>query len=243
VTLTRLSPEQRLRVERSKPLVDQLARTLVQRLGRISEEELRSAGYEALVKCGLRYDPAIAASFRTFAFHRVRGAMIDAARRNVPGLRKRYRALRVIQATQALIEHAEAREGTSGHDPRTLQERVAAAADRVAQATAAVVLSRLGGPDPESVADESTHDPEARVHELRLREHLQRALDRCCTEEDREMLSAIYDEGLTMGELGARVGRDKSTISRRHAALLQRIAAELRIDPATGPPRPRPKPG
>lgn len=232
MTLARLSPEQRRRVERGKPLVDKLARMLARRLARITEDELRSVGYEALVKCGLRYDPTQAASFRTYSFHRVRGAMIDAARRAVPGLRKRGRALRAMQASQALLEQAEHRELPGGADPRTLQERVAAAADLVAQATAAVVLSRLSTPDPEEVADDAGA-PEEVLHDARLHEHLRRTLERCCTEDERSMIAAIYEEGLTMTELGERLGRNKSTISRRHAALLERIALELRID---GPP-------
>jgi RNA polymerase sigma factor for flagellar operon FliA len=234
VTLTRLSPEQRLRVERGKPLVDKLARMLARRLARITEDELRSAGYEALVKCGLRYDPTQAASFRTYAFHRVRGAMIDAARRSVPGLRQRGRALRAMQASQALLEQVEQRELPGGPDPRTLAERVAAAADLVAQTTAAVVLSRLSTPDPEEVADEAVGEPEEVLHDTRLREHLRSTLERCCTEDERSMIVAIYEEGLTMTELGERLGRNKSTISRRHAALLKRIAVELRIDGAPG---------
>jgi RNA polymerase sigma factor FliA len=234
VTSATLTPEQRLRVERSKPLVDQLARVLVQRLARITEDELRSAGYEALVKCGLRYDPTQAASFRTYSFHRVRGAMIDAARRAVPGLRRRGRALRVMQASQALLEQAERRELPGGPDPRTLQERVDAAAELVARTTAAVIVSRRSGADPEEVPDDATGEPEEVLHDVRLREHLRHALARCCDEEDRMLLAAIYDEGLTMTELGERLGRSKSTISRRHAALLRRIAIELRIDEKPG---------
>jgi len=234
VTLARLTPEQRLRVERGKPLVDHLARTLARRVARITEDELRSVGYEALVKCGLRYDPTQAASFRTYSFHRVRGAMIDAARQAVPGLRRRGRALRAMQASQALLEQAERRELPGGPDPRTLAERVAAAAELVAQATAVVVLSRLSSPDPEEVVDEAADEPDEVLHDTRLREHLRRALERCCTDEERSMIVAIYDEGLTMSELGERLGRNKSTISRRHAALLKRIAMELRIDGAPG---------
>jgi RNA polymerase sigma factor for flagellar operon FliA len=233
VTSAILTPEQRLRVERSKPLVDQLARVLVQRLARITEDELRSAGYEALVKCGLRYDPTGAASFRTYSFHRVRGAMIDAARRAVPGLRRRGRALRAMQATQALLEQAERRELQGGPDPRTLKERVDAAAELVAQTTAAVIMTRLSGPDPEDVPDEGTDDPEEALHDVRLLDHLQRALARC-DEEDRVLITAIYEEGLTMAELGDRLGRNKSTISRRHASLLRRLAEELRIDGKSG---------
>ncbi len=228
-----LTREQRRRVERGKPLVDQLARILVLRLARISEDDLRSAGYEALVKCGLRYDPALATSFRSYSFHRVRGAMIDAARRAVPGLRRRSRALRTMQATQALLEHAEQHEAGEGPDPRTLRERVDAAADIVAHATASVVLSRIGGPDPESVADDTSDDPEVVIHEAQLREHVRRTVERHCTDEERALLTAVYDKGLTMTELGEQAGVSKSTISRRHAALLRRLAGQLRLDPNT----------
>lgn len=253
-----LTPEQRLRVERSRPLVDQLARTLARRLARVSEDELRSAGYEALVKCGLRYDPTQATSFRTYSFHRVRGAMIDVARRAVPGLRPRGRALRVMQASQALLEQVERRELSEGSDPRTLHERVQAAADLVAQTTAMVMLSRLEGPDPDEVIDETHGEADDVLDDGRVREQLRRTLEHRCSEDERRMLAAIYDEGLTMAELGERLGRSKSTISRRHAALLQRIADELRGDmgprsartpeperePEAVPERrPRPRPG
>jgi RNA polymerase sigma factor for flagellar operon FliA len=234
VTEPRLTPEQSLRVERGKPLVDQLARILVQRVARISEDDLRSAGYEALVKCGLRYDPTHAASFRTYSYHRIRGAMIDAARDAVPGLRRRSRALRAMQATQALLEQVEQREANDAPDPRTLQERVAAAAELVAQATAAVVLSRVGGSDPEGVPDEAFGPPEEAIDDARLRDQVRRTVDRCCSDEERAFLAAIYDEGLSMTELGARVGRNKSTISRRHSALLQRLGMELRAEAKPG---------
>lgn len=225
--MTSLTPEQRHRVERGKPLVDQLARMLAQRLARVTEDELRSAGYEALVKCGLRYDPANGASFRTYSFHRVRGAMLDAARRSVPGLRQRSRALRTLQATQSMLEQAERRETSDGPETRTLQERVAVVAELVAQATAVVVLSQSIR-DPEKVADDGSGDPEAVVLDVQLRDHVRHTLVRCCSEDERALLQALYDEGLTMTELGQRLGVNKSTISRRHATILRRLAEALR---------------
>lgn len=233
VSRLRLSPEQRRRVERCKPLVDRLAGMLTRRLARVTEDDLRSAGYEALVKCGLRYDPTIGSSFRAFSFHRVRGAMIDTARKAVPGLRQRGRALRALQATQALLEQETDDETTKGADPRTLNERVAAAADLVAQTTAAVVLSGLVG-DPEGMDDDGFGDPESRVHDEHLREHVRRTLLRCCNDEERTLLTALYDEGLTMTELSERMSCSKSTISRRHATILRRLGVQLGIRAGPG---------
>ncbi len=227
MTHERLSPDQRRRVERAHPLVNQLARVMVHRLPRISVDDLRSAGYEALVKAGLRYDPEHGVPFKAFSYYRVRGAMIDAARRATPAVRRRSRALRTMETTQALLEQAETAEHTEGPDPRTLQERVDAAAGIIAQATAAVVLAHCGGPDPERVVDGDTRSAEDALDDDRVREHIRTALSRC-SEDERTMIEALYHEGLTMTEFGERTGRNKSTVSRRHAALLRRLGKDLR---------------
>ncbi|MCX4239810.1 sigma-70 family RNA polymerase sigma factor [Paraliomyxa miuraensis] len=223
-----LSVEQRRRVERAKPLVDQLARALARRLARVTEDELRSAGYEALVKCGLRYDPTVGTTFRAFSFRRVRGAMIDTARKAIPGLRQRGRALRVLQATQALLVHDE--EHDDAFDPRTLHERVAAASDLVAQTTAAVVLSRMVD-DPDDVPDDAVGDLEEHLLDAQVRLQIRTTLLRCCTDQERAMLTALYEEGLNMTELGERMGLSKSTISRKHASLLRRLGKQLGVGP------------
>lgn len=225
MTGERLNAEQRRRVERARPLVDQLARMMVHRLPRTHEDDLRSAGYEALVRCGLRYDPDQGTPFRAYSYYRIRGAMIDVARRATPAVRRRSRAMRALEATQSLLEQAHGREQGEGPDPRTLQQRVDTAADLIAQATAAVVLSRIGGPDPDAVADSTTPVDDA-IDDVRIREHVKQLLARC-SEEERAMIHALYDEGLSMSELGERMGRNKSTVSRRHAALLHRLSREL----------------
>ncbi|MCA9711294.1 MAG: sigma-70 family RNA polymerase sigma factor [Myxococcales bacterium] len=225
MTSDQLSPEQRRRVGRHKSLVDRLARRMLHRLPRMSEDELRSVGYEALVHCGLRYDPAQGIPFAGFCYYRVRGAMIDAARRAMPELRRRSRAMRTLEATQALLERAHDREPVEGADPRTLRERVETAAEIIAQATTAVVLARVGSPDPEAVAD-GTATPDEALDFARLRDHVRRLIDEY-DEDERAIISGLYYEGLSMTELGTRLGRDKSTVSRRHATLLRRLSRAL----------------
>ncbi len=223
-----LTPDQRRRVERARAMVDRMVRGMARRLPRMTEEDLRSVGYEALVKCGLRYDPQTGVPFQAFSYYRVRGAMIDAARRATPAVRRRSRALRALEATQALLEQAQAREHGEGPDPRTLEQRVDAAAHLVAEATAAVMLAHTAAPDPERVADEHTAGPDEVLDDARIREHVRRAIARC-SDEEQAMVQALYHEGLSMTELGERMGRNKSTVSRRHAALLRRLSQELQI--------------
>lgn len=229
-----LSAEQRARVEKAHPMVDRLARMMAPRLARMSEDDLRSIGYEALVGCGLRYDPAMGSSFTTFSYHRVRGAMIDAARRAVPGLRRRSRALRALETTQALLERAQKREQGDGPDPRSLEERVKVVADLVAQATTAVMLSSSTAKDPETVADGRTSDLDTALDDARLKAKLRRVLDRSCNEEERALIQALYIDGTSMTDLAKAMGCNKSTVSRRHGALLKRLSDAMAEDRVSG---------
>lgn len=249
--MTPLSAAQTRWVESCIAKVATLAKQLAPRMPHASIEELRSAGYEGLVQAALRYDPACGVPFGAFAHYRVRGAMIDAARRAAPEIRRRSRAMRALQATQALLEHAEhSRASPEIGDPRTLRERVAAAAELVAQTTAAVLLTKLTPEDPEQVVDPDGLEEQIVRHEVLA--DLRRALARC-TKDERELIEALYVRGLTMHEYGTRIGKNVSTVSRHHAKVIAKLTLELRgappaarpglakpTEPARAPPPPTP---
>jgi RNA polymerase sigma factor for flagellar operon FliA len=226
VTADKLTATQRRWIESATPRVEVLARQLARRL-RQPVDELRSAGYEGLVQAAQRYDPAEGTPFVAFAQTRIRGAMIDAVRRLRPEVRRQARALRSYEASQAVLEDAaRSQPRRVDADPRTLQERVAAAADLVAKTTAAVVLARLPPDDPDAVP---TTGEDAETQLLRgesartVREELAAS-----PPEDRELLEALYLQGQSMGEYAQQIGKNKSTISRQHIRALGRLAARLR---------------
>lgn len=230
-----LTDAQRRRAEAHAPRVASLARALASRMSHASIDELQSAGYEGLVQAALRYDPESGVPFGAFAHYRIRGAMVDFARRASPAIRRRSRALRALETSQALLEQANRGMPPSGEiDPRTLRERVAAAADIVAQTTAAVVLAKAAPEDPDAVAD-GTHDAEEAVLANELREQLRIVL-RGCDEEERALIDALYTRGLTMGEYAKQLGKNKSTISRQHARMLDRLGKRMRAPPQRKPP-------
>ncbi|MBV1859374.1 MAG: sigma-70 family RNA polymerase sigma factor [Nannocystaceae bacterium] len=234
-TLKPLSDAQRRRAESALDRVEMLARVLEKQVSHVSFEELRSAGYEGLVEAAQRYDPASGVPFPGFAHHRIRGAMIDIARRASPAIRRRSRALKVLEATQALLQDAQknqARRG--GADTRTLAERVQAAADLVAQTTTAVLASKAAPADPDTVPETATSAEDA-VSFKELREHLRDAMA-SLPEADRGLVEAIYDEGLSMGEYGNRIGKSRSTVCRHHARILRDLGKQLRDPPLPRPP-------
>lgn len=224
--MTALTEEQSRLVEQHLPRVHSLARALAYGVSHADLDELQSAGAEGLIEAALRYDPTSGTPFVAFAHYRIRGAMIDAARRAAPQVRRRNRALRALAATQALLEHAQ-RGQPNGEisDPRSLRERVEAAAQIVAQTTAAVLLSRLGPADPEHVPapDASAEDCLEHVQAL---DRLRRIVDGS-DPEARALVAALYFEGVSMHEYAARIGVSVSTVSRAHARLLGRLAIDM----------------
>lgn len=231
MTTERLTPQQARWVEQALPSVRTLARTLAPKMLHASLDELVSAGSEGLVDAALRYEPESGVPFGAFAHYRVRGAMIDAARRAAPALRRKARAirtLRALQATQALLEHAAASQpAPHAPEPRSLRERVAAAADLVAQATTAVLISRAAPDDPELVLDEEVGDAEQRMLDRELRAGLQTIVE-TAEPAERQMVQALYFEGTSMQEYADRIGKSKSTVSRQHSRLLRALGERLR---------------
>lgn len=231
-----LDDAQRRRAESALDRVDALAHALAKQVSHASVEELRSAGYEGLLDAARRYDPASGVPFAGFAHRRIRGAMIDLARRAAPAVRRRNRALKLLESTQALLEDAQKTEALrGGSDTRTLAQRVEAAAELVRRTSAAVIASKAAPADPDTVPQRSTNAEDAVVHR-QLRDHLRGAVEGL-PEADRELVGAIYDEGLTMAEYAERIGKNRSTVCRHHARILGRLGKQL-----GGGPRPPPRP-
>lgn len=200
---TRLDAERRALVEAFAPRVAEIARALRRQID-LPAEECESAGYEALTRAALRYDPALGTPFVAFAYYRVRGAMIDAARQRFPDNTRARRLLHVIGVTQELA----AIRARGLDDPRGRGERCADAAELIWETTAAALLSR-------ALADDEGLGIEAR---LTLRAAVER-----CEPEERALIEAVYVRGLSMSEYAEAQGLSPSTVSRRHARTLQRL--------------------
>lgn len=219
-TEPRLTRDQQALVERAAHRVPQIARQVRHLLGGISFEEAESAGYEALVRSALRFDPSLGVPFTGFAYPRVRGAMLDAARRASPDRRRLTRAIKLVEAVEAARQNHEA--PALAGDPRTLRERVEAAAAMIREVTTAVVLTRISDKEPEALADGATPVDEV-VADEHTRGVVLRALERCEPDE-RALLAALYFGEQTMHEYAAAIGVNVSTVSRRHSRALARLA-------------------
>lgn len=220
-----LTPEQSARAAAHIGLVRGVARRVLGIVGAhiLSFDELESVGYEGLVWAAMRYEPGGPASFATFAYRRVYGAMIDAVRKQTLGRRRYERAeARLHVSDRRLSEAAEDR--SAGQ--RVLLERRVQKADRsVGRASIALLLSTpdsitfegvaANGPNPEQalIAAETYRGLMTLVSELEPQE--------------RELIEGLYLHERQMLEFAAERGTSCATISRRHARIIQCLRKRL----------------
>lgn len=195
-------------------------------------EDLASAGAMGLLSALKRYDPSRDIKFRTFAEYRIRGMMLDEIRamdwvpRSVRARREQIRQFvdeyvqkygmspAIEEMAQALGASQEELESISACDPRllSLDEPVGYGED---SSTLRDVL-----PDLER------HDPFMACANAEMKAALQAALVTLSSRQQ-EVLQLYYHVGMTMKEIGGRLGLTESGVCRVHSGALRQLRTKL----------------
>ncbi len=125
-----------------------LGRMLSQLPEHVDTENLESAGILGLVEAAGIYDPARGAAFTTFAYQRIRGAIIDEMRRNCPLPQKMLKQWALIRTKSRGLELPLTSESIANATGLTV--------DEVEECLAAMRMTR-----PESWTDELFEVPES----------------------------------------------------------------------------------
>lgn len=216
------------------PLVHHIVRKVTANLReRVDTEDLISAGTVGLVRAARAYQPDKHAEFKTYAYIRVRGAVIDELRSRSfapTGVHRKIRKIR--QAYQALL-------ADTGQVPE--DDQIAARAGlslqgyyrTVEEARRQHFLS-IHGIDEESPclanlipAQSATPEHQAQKREMvrRLAAAIQELPDR-----DRPVILLYYQRDLTMKEVAETLGVTESRVSQVHASALFRLSMKLQED-------------
>lgn len=85
------------------PLVNGVAAQLRQEVGGLLEfDEMVSFGQEGLLTASRRYDPDRGVPFRKFAYHRIRGAILDGMRACAPLSRRSHEKVKALQSANLI---------------------------------------------------------------------------------------------------------------------------------------------
>jgi RNA polymerase sigma factor for flagellar operon FliA len=192
--------------------------------GRVDEENLESAGVLGLVAAANSFDPARGVQFKTYAYLRIRGAILDELRRNCPFPHQMVQMIvKVRRAMNALAAPCSLEQ---------LERETGLSRDQVLDCLAALrVLD--GAPGDESMGalsrlvDHRTQGPEDAALEAERRKILAEAIQ-ALPDRERLVVTLYFLEDLRLKEIGQVLNRSESRVSRLLNAALFRIEQFIR---------------
>ena len=214
-------------VSRHAELVKRIAYHLAGRLPpSVEVNDLIQSGMIGLLEAAAHYSSDRGASFETYAGIRIRGAMIDALRKQDWAPRSVHRKAR---AAAAAIREVEAREG------REAREAEIAAAmgvpieeyQRIVQDSSSCQVASMDDmADAAAVADRNAN-PLLDAENGALRSAVAEAITGL-PERERLVMSMYYDDELNLKEIGAVLGISESRVCQLHGQALVRLRSRLR---------------
>ena len=168
-------------------------------------DDLVAFGFGGLLEARQRFDPARGVRFQTFAYHRVRGAMLDGVRKMAYLPRRAHERLR-----------------ESAETPPTARPRAAPTPlDKVFARVSAGLTT--AGPLHGSLGDES---PERK---LLKDESITRLLGALAglSDRQRKLVRGYYFEGRSLDDIAGELGISKSWASRLHTGALAELRSAL----------------
>lgn len=208
-------------VEEFRPFVASIALKLRRAMHLDTEiDDLIAEGMRGLLEAKERFDPSRGVQFNTFAYYRVRGAILDSVRHSFK-LSRRARQRQV--AARAALEIGEAAGEARAADPKAradAQATLTAMQETLAKLTTSFVASAVG-------QDEAPETPEESLLGAESKQRVRDALA-SLPERERALIVGFYFEGRRFDEVADELGISKSWASRLHTKALDRLRAALR---------------
>ena len=228
-----LAAGQRDRIAAGLPFVESLARRVAASMPHSIElSDLVQDGMLGLIDAACRFDEARSIKFETFAERRVRGAMIDALRRDAwpRGVRRQRRELeaareqlrRELGAEPSLADLA----ARMGSDEARLGRTIL----RISTIESTSPLSAGENVDgtmlPAALVPSEPPAPDKAYEDREVRDRVRAAIASLPPRE-RKVIGLYYYAEATMKEIGASIGVNESRVSQLHARAVQRLRQAL----------------
>ena len=230
-----MSNEHHDRVVAGLPFVESLARRMASTMPHsIDLGDLVQDGMIGLIDAVRRFDESRGIKFETFAERRVRGAMIDALRRDAwpRGVR---RVRRELEAAREGLRRELGAEPTLAD----LAKRVGIEIDRLERTIVRIntieqtsPLATCDNPSlPALLAPSDPPSPDSLYEQREARDRARRAMGGLPARE-RRIVHMYYFGEATMKQIGGAIGVNESRVSQLHARAMQRLRALLAAEGA-----------
>jgi RNA polymerase sigma factor FliA len=228
-----LIDSQRERIAAGLPFVESLARRVAASMPHSIElADLVQDGMLGLIDAACRFDEARGIKFETFAERRVRGAMIDALRRDAwpRGVRRQRRE---IEAAREQLRRE------LGAEPSLADIAARVGSDETRLGRTIVRINTIESTSPLSAGDNvdgsslppalvpsEPQSPDAAFEEREVRDRVRSAIASLPPRE-RKVITMYYYAESTMKQIGATIGVNESRVSQLHARAIQRLKKAL----------------
>jgi RNA polymerase sigma factor FliA len=228
-----VAASQNRRIVASLPFVEALARRMAASMpNSIDVGDLVQDGVLGLIDAAHRFDEGRGIKFETFAERRVRGAMIDALRRDAwpRGVRRQRRELDA--AREALRREL-------GHEPSLADLAARVGSDEKRLSRTIVRINTIESTSPLATGehmDESSlppalvpsepDAPDTAYEKSETRDRIRVALQSLPWRE-RKVIGLYYYGEVTMKQIGAEIGVNESRVSQLHARAIRRLRDAL----------------
>jgi len=242
-----LAAHQQVRVASCLPFVESLARRMASTMPHsIDLSDLVQDGVIGLIDAAHRFDEGRGIKFETFAERRVRGAMIDALRRDAwpRGVRRVRRELeaareqlrRELNAEPTLADLA----ARVGADVSRLERTIL----RINTIESTSPMANLESVDsatlPAVLVPSEPLSPHRLFEQGEMRDRVREALETLPAREQK-IIRLYYFEEVTMKQIGRAIGVNESRVSQLHARAITRLKQALE-NPGQAPRRVRVRP-
>ena len=224
------------RVEAGLPFVEALARRMAATMPHsIDLSDLVQDGVIGLIDAAHRFDDSRGIKFETFAERRIRGAMIDALRKDAwpRGVR---RVRRELEAAREKLR------ATLGHEPSLADLAAAIGSDEKRLGKTIVRINTIESTSPFSSAENvdeaqlpavlvpaEPERPDMQYERDEVKERVRCAIATLPPREQRVIALYYYNE-VTMKDIGAELGVNESRVSQLHARAIRRLREALGAD-------------
>jgi RNA polymerase sigma factor FliA len=221
------------RVEAGIPFVEALARRMAATMPHsIDLSDLVQDGVIGLIDAAHRFDDSRGIKFETFAERRIRGAMIDALRKDAwpRGVR---RVRRELEAAREKLR------ASLGHEPSLADLAKAIGSDEKRLGKTIVRINTIESTSPFSNADTVDESqlpavlvpaeperPDLQYERDEVRDRVRNAIATLPAREQRVIALYYYNE-VTMKDIGAELGVNESRVSQLHARAIRRLREAL----------------
>ena len=221
------------RIAAGLPFVEALARRLAASMPHsIDLGDLVQDGMIGLIDAAHRFDESRGIKFETFAERRVRGAMIDALRRDAwpRGVRRELEAARESLRRQLGHEPSIADLAARlGSDEARLGRTIVRIKTIESTSPLATAESIDGVALPPALVPSEPKAPDKACEEGELRNRIRVAMVALPSRE-RKVIGLYYYGDVTMKQIGTEIGVNESRVSQLHARAIQRLRKSLGPD-------------